>query len=65
MCFGGKNNGGYSSSSDLDEAILALLTADDAGTKEPTEERIGVDNVEHYESLIVQRVLNAQVEKAE
>jgi hypothetical protein len=33
-----KYDGGYSSASDLDEATLALLVADDAGTKEPPEE---------------------------
>jgi hypothetical protein len=60
-----KDDGGYSSTSDLDEATLALLVADDAGTKEPLEEQIGADDVEHYESLIVQRVLSAQMEKAE
>jgi hypothetical protein len=32
-----KYDGGYSSASDLDEATLALLAADDAGTKEPHE----------------------------
>jgi hypothetical protein len=45
-----KEDGGYSYASDFDEYILALLAADDA---------------EHYESLIVQRVLSAQMEKAE
>ncbi len=60
-----KDDGGYSSASDLDEATLALLAADDAGTKEPPEEQIGADDAEHYESLIVQRVLSAQMEKAE
>jgi hypothetical protein len=60
-----KDDGGYSSASDLDEATLVLLAADDAGTKEPPEEQIGVDDAEHSESLIVQRVLSAQMEKAE
>jgi hypothetical protein len=60
-----KDDGGYSSASDLDEATLALLAADDAGTKEPPEEQIGPDGVKHYESLIVQRVLSAQMEKIE
>ena len=60
-----KDDGGYSSASDLDEATLALLAADDVGTKEPPEEQIGADDAEHYESLIVQRVLSAQMEKAE
>jgi hypothetical protein len=35
-----KDNGGYSSASDLDEATLALLAADDVGTKEPPEEQM-------------------------
>jgi hypothetical protein len=60
-----KYNGGYSSTSDLDEATLALLVANDAVTKEPPKEQIGADDAEHYESLIVQRVLSAQMEKAE
>jgi hypothetical protein len=60
-----KDDGGYSFASDLDEATLALFAADDAGTKEPPKEQIGADDAEHYESLIVQRVLSAQMEKAE
>jgi hypothetical protein len=36
-----KDDGGYSTASDLDEATLALLVADDAGAKEPPEEQIG------------------------
>jgi hypothetical protein len=60
-----KDDGEYSSASDLDKATLALLVADDAGTKEPTEEQIGADDAKHYESIIVQCVLSAQMEKAE
>jgi hypothetical protein len=33
-----KDDGGYTSASDFDEATLALLAADDACTMEPTEE---------------------------
>jgi len=58
-------DGGYSSTSDFDDDTRALLAADDTGRDEATEEKIGAENVEHYESLIVQRVLSAQVEKAE
>jgi hypothetical protein len=58
-----KDDGGYSSASDLDEATLSLLETDDAVNKDPPEEQIGVDDAEHYESLIVQRVLSAQMEK--
>jgi len=60
-----KNDGGYSSASDYDEQTLALLAADDAGSEEPLVEQIGMEDAEHYESLIVQHVLSAQMEKAE
>jgi hypothetical protein len=60
-----KDDGGYPSASNLDEATLGLLVADGACTKEPLEEQIGADDAEHYESLIVQRVLSAQMDKAE
>jgi len=60
-----KNDGGYSSASDYDEQTLALLAADDAGSVEPPDEQIGIEDAEHYESLIVQCVLSAQMEKAE
>jgi hypothetical protein len=59
------NDGGYSSASDYDEDTLALLAADDAGREEPPDEQIGTEEAEHYESLIVQRVLSTQMEKAE
>jgi hypothetical protein len=59
------NDGEYSSASDYDEDTLALLAADDAGREEPPDEQIGTEDAEHYESLIVQRVLSAQMEKAE
>ena len=60
-----KGDGGYSSASDFDEDTLALLAADHAGTKEQPEEQIGAEDADNYESLIVQRVLSAQMEKAE
>jgi hypothetical protein len=60
-----KDDVGCSSASGLDEATLALLAADDVGIKEPPKEHIGGDDVEHYESLIVHRVLSAQIEKVE
>jgi len=56
---------GNSSASDYDEQTLALLAADDAGSEESPDEQIGMEDAEHYESLIVQRVLSAQMEKAE
>jgi hypothetical protein len=57
-----KDDGGYSSASDFDEDTCALLAVDNAGSEEQPEEQIGA---EHYESLIVQHVLSAQMEKAE
>ena len=52
-----KDDGEYSSTSDFDEDTHALLAADHAGSEEQQEERIGVDDVERYESLIVHYVL--------
>jgi len=60
-----KEDGGYSSASDFDEDTLALLAADHAGSEERHEEQFRVEDAEHYESLIVQRVLSAQMEEAE
>ena len=60
-----KEDGGYSSASDFDEDTLALLAADHAGSEERQEEQIGAEDAENYESLIVQRVLSAQMEEAE
>jgi len=42
-----------------------LFAPDDAGNKEPPEEHIDAGDATHYESLIVQRVLSAQMENAE
>ena len=54
-----KDDGEYSSASDFDEDTLALLAADHARSEEQPEEQIGVEDADHYESLIVQRVLSA------
>jgi hypothetical protein len=59
------NDGGYSSASDFDEDAIALLATNDACSEEPLDEQIGTEDAEHYKSLIVQRVLSAQIEKAE
>jgi hypothetical protein len=60
-----KYDGAYSSASDFDEDTLALFAADHAGNEGTQEEHIDAGTTEHYESLIVQRVLSAQMEKAE
>jgi hypothetical protein len=60
-----KAHGEYSSSSELDEDIHALLAADHAGSEGCSEEHINAAEADRYESLIVQRVLSAQMEKAE
>ena len=57
-----KNDGEYSSASDLDEETNAFLAANNVGENE---EHIGMEHAEHYESLVVQRELIAQMEKAE
>jgi transposase InsO family protein len=60
-----KDDGAYSSASDFDDDTLALFAADHAGNEGPPDEHIDAGAAEHYESLIVQRVLSAQMEKAE
>ena len=60
-----KNDGEYLSTSDFDEDTLALLAADHTNNEELPEEHIRANDTEHYENLIVQRVLSAQMEKAE
>ena len=60
-----KEDGEYSSASEFDEDTLALFAADDTGNKEPPEEHIDAGDAAHYESLIVQCVLSAQMENAE
>jgi hypothetical protein len=56
------DDGAYFSSSDFDEDTLALFAADHAGNEGTPEEHIDAGAAEHYESLIVQRVLSAQME---
>jgi hypothetical protein len=58
-----KDDGEYSSASDFDEDTLALLADDHAGNDDHSEEHIGTGDADHYESLIVQRVLSTQMEK--
>ena len=48
-----KNDGEYSSASELDEDTLALLAADHAGGEECPEEHINAGAADRYESLIV------------
>jgi hypothetical protein len=60
-----KDDGEYSPASDFDEDTLALLAADHASSDEQPEEQISAENADHYESLIVQCVLSAQMEKVE
>jgi hypothetical protein len=60
-----KDDGAYFSASDFDEDTLALIAADHVDNEGTPEEHIDAGNAEHYESLIVQRVLSAQMEKAE
>lgn len=59
-----KNDGEYLSTSDFDEDTLALLEADHVDN-EPPEVHIGAKDADRYESLIMQRVLSAQMKKAE
>jgi Arc/MetJ-type ribon-helix-helix transcriptional regulator len=60
-----KDDGEYSSASDFDEDTLALLEADHVGSEGHLEEHIDAGEADRSESLIVQRVLSAQMEKAE
>jgi hypothetical protein len=60
-----KDDAAYSSASDFDDNTLALFAAGYAGNEGPPDEHIHAGAGEHYESLIVQRVLSAQMEKAE
>ena len=60
-------DGGYSSASDFDEETYASLVANNSGgddAHEQEEEHVRAEAVEHYESLVVQRVLSAQMERA-
>jgi hypothetical protein len=61
-------DGGYSSTSDLDEETYALLVANNEGKGDhfqQDEEHIGAEAAEHYESLMVQRELSTLMERAE
>jgi hypothetical protein len=60
-----KDDDEYSSPSDFDEDTLALLAVDLVGNDDHPEEHIGTSDVDHYESLIVQRVLSTQMERVE
>jgi hypothetical protein len=63
-----RDDGEFSSASDLDEDTYAMLAGDHAGSgdgHDQDEEHIGAEDADRYESLIVQRVLSAQMEKAE
>jgi hypothetical protein len=60
-----RDDGEYSSASDFDEDILALLTDDHEGNDNHPEEHIGTGDADHYQSLIVQCVLSTQMERVE
>jgi hypothetical protein len=60
-----QDDGAYSSASDFDDDTLALFAANHTGNEGTPDEHIDAGAAEHYESLIVQRVLSAQMEKAE
>jgi hypothetical protein len=60
-----KDDGAHSSASDFDEDTLALFAADHVGNEGTPEQHIDAGAAEHYESFIMQRVLSAQMEKAE
>ena len=59
-----RDNGAYSSASDFDDETYAMLAANHAGSEDEMKEHIGADVAERYESLVVHRVLSAQMEKA-
>jgi hypothetical protein len=60
-----RDDGEYSSSSDFNEDTLALLADDHEGNDNHPEEHIGTGDADHYESLIVHRVLSTQMERVE
>jgi hypothetical protein len=51
-----RDDGEYSSASDFDEHTLALLADDHEGNDDHPEEHSGTGDVDHYQSLILQRV---------
>ena len=57
-----RDDGDYSSASDSDEPIYAMLAADVSGH---AEEHVAATDADKYESLVVQRVLNTQVAQPE
>src|SRR6266542_3325331 len=59
-----RDNGTYSSASDFDDETYAMLAANHVDNEDETEEHIGADAAERYESLVVRCVLSAQMEKA-
>jgi hypothetical protein len=60
-----KDDGEYSSASDFDDDTLTLLAAGHVGNVDHPEEHISIGDANHYESLIVWRVLNTQMERVE
>jgi hypothetical protein len=57
-----RDNGEYSSASDSEETIYAMLATDVVGTQE---EHVDATDADKYESLVVQRVLSMQVAQPE
>jgi hypothetical protein len=61
-----RDDGEYFSASDFNEDTLALLADDHEGNDDHPKEHIGTGDADHYESLIVQRVLiSTQMERVE
>jgi hypothetical protein len=60
-----KDDGEYSSASDFSDDTLTLLAADHAGNDDHLEEHISTSDADHYQNLIVQRVLSTQMERVE
>ena len=58
-----REDGEYSSASDLDEPTYAMLATDVSGHEE--EEHVAAVDADKYESLVVQRVLSTQVAQPE
>lgn len=63
-----RDDGGYSSASDFDDEIYAMLATDPAGLDDESDhekEHVDAEDADKYLSIIVQRVLSAQVSRAE
>jgi hypothetical protein len=61
-------DGGYNSAIDYDEDTLALIASDEqcaAASTEQDSEYMAAEHAETYPSLVAQRVLSAQINKAE